>query len=206
LLASGLGLPISVWLASLPLGITGSLTSGGGYNSLHGAFYLLPIALMELSSRGWGQRRQQRRFILVLCLIGPMVLLVFDAVNVLQLPKTPDTALPVEAAAIASAEKDRVWIPWRPLATRFATGRHLHDEDGLYVRQLTGLFPKYEHAFAHLPLNWDRTLFQEKGMSWNVALSMQHTSSVTKKSFGRWIWILQSTSKPHAGNSPIERK
>lgn len=204
-LASWLGLSTSVWLASLPLGIAGSLTSGGGYNSLHGAFYLLPIALMVLGSSGWSQRTRLRRVSLALWLIGPTVLLALDATNILQLPKTPDTVLPIEAALISSEGKDRIWIPWRPLATRFATGRHVHDEDGLYVRQLTGLFPKYEHAFAYLPPRWNRTLFQEKGMNWNVALSMQHTSNLTMKSFGHWIWILSSTSNPKTGNSPIER-
>ena len=188
LLASGLGLPVIVWLASLPLGIAGSLGAGGGYNSLHGAFYLIPLALVNLGSHRLGRSQPSRLFSLGVWLTGPAALLVFDQVNILQLPKSPDASLLVEAVAISARRGDQVWMPWHPLATRFATGRHDHDEDGLYVRQVTALFPRRRHVVSCLPPRWDSTLLQLDGMNWMVAWAMREPGA-TAQPHGSWVLI-----------------
>lgn len=54
---SGLGLPLMAWAASLPLGLAGTITQGGHYNSLHGAFYLLPVAAVAAVGAADGFRR-----------------------------------------------------------------------------------------------------------------------------------------------------
>ncbi len=184
--ASGLGLPVVVWLASVPLGIAGTLTTGGMYNSLHGGFYLIPLALADLGARALARPRLTPAGLIALLLAGLAVLQAADFATVLKLPRKPDTSLALEAVALATQLGPRLWIPWRPLATRFAQGRHDHDEDGLSVRQFVALFPRRAHAFAGLPPGWDTSLLQASGNNWGMARSMQETPSVAEP-LGRWI-------------------
>jgi hypothetical protein len=134
-------------------------------------------------------------------LASAAALLAFDGVDNLRRPRWPDTSLPVAAVAIAARWGDQVWIPWRPLATHFATGRHDHDEDGLHVRQLTALFPRRPHAFAFLPPRWNSTLLQLTGMNWKVALAM-HESDTTERVTGPWLWITRRNPAPGPGAAP----
>jgi len=193
---SGLGLPVVVWLASVPLGLAGTLTSGGSYNSLHGGFFLIPVALVDLGAKiqAGPALAPVRRLLVAFAALA--VLLAADFPTVVRLPKMPDTALAVEAVTLSRRLGPRVWLPWRPLATRFATGRHDHDEDGLSVRQFVTLFPRRAHAFAGLPPGWDSTLLQADGNNWGMARTMQEIPSVTEP-LGRWILI-----RPQAAGTP----
>lgn len=186
---SYLSLPVLAWLASLPMGLAGTLTWGGAYNSLHGAFFVLPIILVVLCARYPLQAWPHRALFVAVWVLVPILVLSADKLSILQLPKTPALLLPVEATAMASRQGDRTWMPWRPLATRLATGRHDHDEDGLHIRQLTGFFFSRAHAFGQLPPRWDQTLFQVHGMNHGIARAMHQTETGFEVR-DRWIWLV----------------
>ena len=201
--ASDLGLPVCAWLLSLPLGLAGALTIGGWHNSLHGAFFLLPITLVEIFSRHLPAPHPRNRLASGVTLAGLMLLLVFQGMNLAELPHRPLMDIPDEAVAISARLGSNVWLPWRPLATRFATGRHDHDEDGLYVRQLTALFPRHGHALACLPPAWDCTVFQVVGMNWHIADTMLEGGSIRQES-GRWLVVTRPATDSGIGKVPVK--
>lgn len=198
---SGLGLPVVVWLLSLPLGIVGTQTIGGSCNSLHAAFFLWPLALIALISHPPESSRFPWLTTPATAITGLVLIVAVQGMSAARLPTSPNLFLAVDAAALAARQGDQAWLPWRPLATRYATGRHDHDEDGLYVRQLTGLFPTRAHAFGHLPPKWDRTLFQRYGMNWHVAQAM-HRPAAKIHQFGGWLIFAEPEADSGVGNGP----
>jgi hypothetical protein len=90
-----------------------------------------------------------------------------------------------QAVHLAHIHRNAIWLPWRPLATFMATGNHYHDEDGLYVRQVTGLYPSESHARAKLPPRWSLTAIEVPGMIWYVAPAMQPTQGEPDR-WGGW--------------------
>jgi hypothetical protein len=189
LFSSTLSLPVFAWLASLPLGLAGTLTWGGAYNSLHGAFFALPIILVVLLAQSPLPAWPHRALWVAVWVLAPFVILGTDKVSVWQLPKIPALQMPREATLMAGQQGDRTWMPWRPLAMRLATGRHDHDEDGLHIRQLTGFFPGRTHAFSQLPPRWDQTMFQLHGMNHGIARAM-HQTETDFEVRDRWIWLV----------------
>lgn len=198
-----LNLPIIAWLVSLPLGLAGTLSAGGSCNSLHGAFYLIPLALANLYSHHPIFHGRPLWLSLGIWMAVPTALIVAVGTSILPLPRNPDTTLPLEAVTLALKLNGRAWLPSRPLATRFATGRHDHDEDGLYVRQLTAFFPRRNHAYAYLPPEWNTTVFEQGGWNQLIALSMQPGSS-TVQQIGRWTLVTQSSVSPPQNSNPSE--
>lgn len=195
---STLGLPVIVWLASLPLGLAGTLSTGGHYNSLHGAFYLLPVAMIVLLAIPPDAYRQWSRAAGILALV---VLLGLRVVNGFLQPFTPQLDLPTEAANLATNHGRRIWLPWRPLATRLAMGRHDHDEDGLYIRQVGGLQPSHQLVRAWLPPEWDSTFFQVGGMNWSVGIALEEPGW-NRQRIGRWILSTRRPVDSGVGNPP----
>jgi len=199
--STALALPACAWLASLPLGVAGALTTGGTNNSLHGAFFLLPIALVEFFSRAFASPLQGGRLDPRLALCGLVALFVFQAATLGHLPLRPRLDLAQQAVAISARLGANAWLPWRPLATRFATGRQDHDEDGLHVRQLTALFPRREHARAGLPPAWDCTVLQATGMTWHIADTMLDGGFVPQQT-GQWLVFSRPAADSGIGKAP----
>jgi len=184
-------LPAYVWLASLPFGLASSFTWGGAQNSLHGGFYLLPLMLTGFTAQILKPAKSGNFFSHFVIIGGLSILLFIQWRTVADFPKKPQVAMPLEAVALSRQLGERLWIPWRPLATRFAIGRHLNDEDGLYVRQLTGLFPGKKHVDAYVPTAWDTTLFQVNGMNWDVALHMRGEPHL--ETINHWVVVTYPT-------------
>lgn len=195
--AGGLGLPLAAWLASLPLGLAGTLTHGGHFNSLHGSFFLLPAAAIVCAARLPGWKPFPRR----LTLIAVGVLLGLRLSAFATLPATPRGEMPAEASRLSTGHGERLWFPWRPLATRLATGRHDHDEDGLLIRHLTGRPISRRHLHAHLPPQWAGTFLQAGGMNWSVAIASQDPNWAPAQ-LGRWILFAPRQADSDVGKPP----
>lgn len=177
-------LPIFVWVASLPIGIMGALKTGGSSNSLHGVYYLLPLFFIELGADpAHPLRRSIMRAVLVTTLLGLCAFHFSGAAK--WLPSAPMMLHADQAAHMARTHPNSIWLPWRPLANFMATGNHYHDEDGLYVRQVTGLYPSQRHALAELPPHWSLTAIEVPGMIWSIALVMQPTPG-ERSQWGGW--------------------
>jgi hypothetical protein len=177
-----LGIPIFVWLAALPISLSATLKLGGSANSLHPVFYLVPFLLLEFFDAA---RNRPGWRVPVLALLV-LVLSLGTLGEFGRKPRSPITQPCIEAKAMARAKDKAIWLPWRPLATYLATGRHYHDEDGLHVRQLTGLYPRRVHAYAALPENWAWTAVEIPGMSWDIARLMQ-PGPVQEERQGHWM-------------------
>jgi hypothetical protein len=164
-------LPIIVWLGSLPLGVLGALKIGGSFNSLHGVFYLLPFFFIEIGAGLNAPRAQIVRTLVVVCLVGLGLFPLAAATR--YVPRAPFLLQVNQAEQMAISRPDSVWMPWRPLITYLAAGKNYHDEDGLYIRQLTGLYPSRKHAYSGLPARWSMTAIEVPGMEWGIARVMQ---------------------------------
>lgn len=192
-----LGLPMMVWLCSLPLGLAGAFTLGGHYNSLHGAFYLLLPAIALLVDHTVTLPRSVRHggWAMLAGLI--LIRLATEA----GLPWRPQWGLADEASALASSHGEQVWLPWRPLAVRLATGRHDHDEDGLLVRGLAGHPVGGDALRAHLPPRWSGTFLQNHGMNWNIAVTLNPPDWLPARA-GHWVFFSAPAIDSGVGNPP----
>lgn len=188
------GPAVSVWLFSLPIGLAGAYKIGGSNNSLHGVFYLLPVFLLPaFRNESSASAKRAFRALLIIPLAG---LALFHLRNsLINKPAHPVTARLHQAGYLAGGFKDSVWLPWRPLVGYLATGRHDHDEDGLYVRQLTGYFPSRKQIADHLPPRRTLTAIEDPGMNWGVAAAMQPE---TAKSEVIGDWLIFSISETPA--------
>jgi hypothetical protein len=192
-----LGLPMFAWLSSLPLGFAGAFTLGGHYNSLHGAFYLVVPTITLFVDRTVPLPGPVRR-------VGGAVLAGLILVRLAPeagLPWRPQWDLPDEASALASSHGEQVWLPWRPLAVRLATGRHDHDEDGLLVRVLARRPVGGDALRAHLPPRWSGTFLQHHGMNWNIALASNPPGWLPARA-GRWVFFSAPVIDSGVGNPP----
>lgn len=167
-----------VWYCSLPIGLAAAYKIGGSSNSLHGAFYLLPV-LLAPKNRGPFSRG--------LLLITLASLTVFNLGRTVVHPiDHPIMARAQEADYLARGLGEAAWLPWRPLAVYLATGRQDHDEDGLYVRQVTGLYPSRRHVAEYLPPAWSLTAIEYPGMYWGIAAAMQPRDA-NRETTGAWL-------------------
>lgn len=162
----------TVWIVSLPLGVLGAVKYYGSSNSLHGVYYLLPLFALELGSGDASPRHQSivRKFS-VIALFGLGSLQVFSSLQ--KFPSAPLLLHANQADELARTYGNKIWIPWRPLASYLATGKHYHDEDGLLSRQVTGFYPSRQHAMGRLPEQWSLTAISSTETTWGVSLGMQ---------------------------------
>jgi hypothetical protein len=176
-------LPILVWLLSLPLGVLGALKQFGSINSLHGVFFLLPWFLIVLPAASALPRPRLFRWGGTIVFLGLGLLPITAAFD--HLPRAPYLLRAQQAEQMASSRPHSAWLPWRPLANYLASGKNYHDEDGLFIRQVTGLYPSRNHAYAALPAQWAMTAIEIPGMVWGVARTMQPEEG-TEKVWGAW--------------------
>lgn len=177
-----LGIPFFIWLAALPVTLAGAFKVGGSSNSLHPVLYLVPFCLSDALKVSRERSSWSRPAVEMLVLI----LSIYTLVEFRENPLKPVMHRCVEAVDLSKANVNAMWLPWRPLATFLATGRHYHDEDGLHVRQLTKLYPSRPHAFEFVPASWNKTAVERPGMSWDIARQMQ-PGPVNYERQGHWV-------------------
>lgn len=148
-------LPALIWLALLPLGLSGALRVGGASNALAGGLVFLPALTL------WGYQRLhvRRPAVAPLGAAGLIALIVGLQISHMPVaPLTPRTQHLREATQIAESFPQQVYFPWHPLITWFSEGRFDHAEDGLYTRQVAGVeLPRGEELDAFLPPHWHVT-------------------------------------------------
>jgi hypothetical protein len=191
-----LGAALFIWLVALPISLAATFKYGGNVNSLHPVFYLIPFALLEWMAAREGTSRA-RTFVFSILMLGLSTL---TFIKTYGRPMTPLLQPCYEARDFASRNPDSLWLPWRPLATFLATGQHHHDEDGLHVRQISGLYPSRAHAYEALPADWKHTAIEIPGMSWSLTEVMQ-PGPLTEERHGLWIVYSTSGASPSLGTT-----
>ncbi len=191
-------------LCTLPLGLAATLRDGGAINSLHGYSLMLPFCLLELLA--WLKivlpkitLSLPRPLWFAIAIIAVALAASPRWTETARLPHAPMVAAIHEAETLARRFPGEIWFPWSPLISFYSEGRHYHDEDGLYVRQVSGVLPKRELAYGYLPPKWRVTAMRFKGgdkMNWNVAIAMQRTGPITMETFGNWALIISQPPSP----------
>lgn len=179
-----LGLPIACWLVTLPFGVAGRFTTGGGINHLHGLPLLLAPALLAILPI-W--RARAPRFAWAPAALA--VALVLGKINSADhAPLRPATARLELAAQTLRAHPGELWLPWAPTVTWFAERRFDHTEDGIYVSFITGHPVSRAHARAHLPPRFSMMLLPAGGADWGVARKLAVEPSTTRE-IGPWTLL-----------------
>jgi hypothetical protein len=190
----GMALVALYGACALPLGMAALFRGGGGVNSLHGLVLLTPAVLLsvlaEIVSRpsaapgsaaagGWMKLAIPVFVAAILAARWPQST---------HLPHTPQLALAREAEGLARRHRGAIWFPWNPLATYYVERRHDHDEDGLYVRQESGLYPTRRVAETGLPPSWRFTAFNPAA-TWDVAAAMIPKGPQQIVKSGGWLVV-----------------
>lgn len=180
--ASPLLLPSLIWLCALPPGIAAFFKAGGSVNSLHGyALWLAPAlvvavaAIWKIRPAGW---------------ISAGLALVVLALAGMRLKRLDNRWRPAggpyrEAAQLARELPGAIWFPCNPLVTVYSGNHFYHDEDGLFVRVLSGFHITLRRVYAHLPPHM-AVIAVPRGMdTWGLA---QRLGPPDKKrtEFGYW--------------------
>lgn len=179
-----LRLPFFAWIGSLPLGIAGMMTAGGTLNSFQGFCLLLPPVLVVACA---ATSRRPAWFLGFAGLTLGLFALRWPAVA--NRPLTPAVTALRQAEQICGLYPGQIWFPWNPTVTYFAEGRFYHAEDGLYVRQLTGLGVSSRQFHDGLPPRI--TYVALFGSSWKIALSFTRGDRF-EQHLGYWeLWRWQ---------------
>jgi hypothetical protein len=170
------------FLASLPLGLAGVLSTGGTINSFQGYQYLLPAFLLLVLP----QLTTIRAPVL---LAGAILLAVIARIGLADFaPLRPAIAEVQRGQALLAANPGTLWLPWNPLVTYFAEGRFDHAEDGLYVRFITGHPVSLSHAQAGTPPGMKAMAFPSPAMQWDVAARLAPPGAERVRE-GEWLVI-----------------
>lgn len=194
-----LGIPIFIWLMALPITLAATFKFGGSTNSLHPVFYLVPFILLEAYGHAADRCVGWRRSVMGLLVLIVSIQTIAEFKNK---PLAPVMKPCIEARDMAQTKGDTLWLPWRPLAAYLATGHHYHDEDGLHVRQISGLYPSRSHAYEAMPGHWTWTAVEVPGMTWEIASVMQ-PGPVREERQG--IWVIYSSPDADLKNPPLPR-
>ena len=185
---------------ALPLGVAALLRGGGGVNSLHGLVLLAPAVLLSVLAEIVSQsspRPESAENSRWMKMAIPVVLVAMVAARwpeATRLPHSPQLALAREAEALAQRHRGAIWFPWNPLATYYVERRHDHDEDGLYVRQESGLYPSRRVAEAGLPPAWRFTALNPAA-TWDVAPAMIPPGPRKFVESGGWLVVEHGEAK-----------
>ena len=162
---------------------------------------MLPFCLFWLlerfvNRRGQGAAPGDRSLLAAVAVVA--LLASFRWVAASQAPHQPAIEALREADILARRFPGEIWFPWSPLVTFYADGRHDHDEDGLFVRQVSGIFPRKAVAYRHLPPKWRFTAFRNRGvdkMNWGIAGAM-HSNAARLETFGHWTLVISPPPPP----------
>ncbi len=175
-------LAMMTFLASLPLGLAGVLSTGGTINSFQGYQYLLPAFLLLALPKLITVRAP-------ILLAGAILLAVVARIGLADFaPLRPAVAEVRQAQTLLAAQPGALWLPWNPLVTYFAEGRFDHAEDGLYVRFITGHPVSLQHARAGTPPDMRAMAFPSPAMQWDVAARLAPPGAERVRE-GEWLVI-----------------
>jgi hypothetical protein len=190
-----------------PPGIAAALREGGAINSLHALPIIVPtgiacawLVLLRLIKSKPVLRLPPHSLAGIVAVVAFSLCMAPRLHRIgLRLP-SPDLSVPRQAYALALRYPSQIWFPWHPLATRFASQDHHHDEDGLHVLQLAGRYPTQAHAFSRLPPSWRISALKRTGLDpidWGVASTMHaENASVSQARTGEWTLLLREASPP----------
>lgn len=180
--ASPLLLPSLVWLCALPLGAAAFFKAGGSVNSLHGyALWLAPALVVTLAAAwkirpaGWTS--------------GALAIAVL-MLAAWRLRRPGDLWWPTggpyhEAAQLARELPGMIWFPCDPLFTVYSSHHFYDDEDGLFVRVLSGFHVRLRRVYAHLPPHLAVIALPRDMSTWGLAQRMGPADK-KRTEFGYW--------------------
>jgi hypothetical protein len=186
-------LPAVAWLCTLPLGFAGMLSLGGWTNSIHSfVLWLPPVMVGVLTAPLPGRLRGVPSLVTALAAVALATGRLTKETDLPLRPMIDDYRL---AQQIAERHAEAVWFPLHPLVTLYSDRRYYHDEDGLYVRQLSRHHVSPEHAISQLPPRLQMMAFHSAWNDWGIARKMLppqlHETMVGP-------WILRSGLIDHA--------
>ncbi len=187
-------LPALAWACSLPFGVMALLKTGGWLNSLHClALWLPPIVTSLLTTRFTARVDRW------VCLGPALAVALIVGDRVLQAPRLfmrPAVASYDEAEQFAAQFRGRIWFPFHPLVTLYGEKRYYHDEDGLYVRQLSRQAVGPEQAAAHLPPTLRVIALHNRWSDWGIARSLLPPNP-PRTVIGYWtLWHVVAETPP----------
>lgn len=186
-------LPALAWACTLPFGVMALLKTGGWLNSLHSlALWLPPVVTLLLTTRHADHVQRWVR-------LGAAVAAALIACSrVLQTPRLllrPAVASYAEAEQFAAQFHGRIWFPLHPLVTLYSENRYYHDEDGLYVRQVSKKGVGPEQTAAHLPPAMQVLALHNSWSDWGVARSLL-SPDARPVVMGNWTLWLPTENPP----------
>lgn len=175
-------LPVLSWICLLPTGLVSILKIGGTANSLTGFLFLLPTSALAVVT---ALRTKSPQLASSLLATGILATVILQLTQAPLRPWMPLTQHLDRAAFLARQLPGEIYFPWNPLATFFNERRFYHVEDGLYVRQVTGLPPSQANTLNHLPPRWSVTAFRGTDTGWGIVEQL-HPPDVQTAAFGEW--------------------
>lgn len=181
-------LPALTWLCSVPLGLAAFLKPGGGLNSFQAFQLWLPatLAVLLADDRTGPVARRAVLVAALACVAG-----LYRLQTAAFLALTPKTVSIDQGVALAQAQPGRIWFPLNPLITLYTENRYYCDEDGIYVRVVSGLPPTFGRVMPDLPPQWSGiALRYQRDASWGIAEHMI-PKDARRAEFGIWklsVW------------------
>jgi hypothetical protein len=187
-------LPALAWACALPLGIMALLKTGGRMNSVHSLMLWLPPLITVVFTTRFAPARHRA------ILLGGATLAAawgcLGLTTAARLPLYPQLAAYRDAEALAARYREQIWFPMHPLVTLYSDRRYYHDEDGLFLRQITHRAVAREHVAAHLPRAMRMIALRNFWTDWGVARSLL-PAPVRQIPVGDWtIWTPDVSATP----------
>lgn len=190
---SPLLLPAITWCAAFPFGFAAMMKLGGSVNSLHGLLlWLPPVLTYLLSSAPRPHAGSWRSIFACLAAVG---LASLRLTQVPALPLTPCIESYRQADHLTHLLPDTIWFPWNPLVTLYSERRYYHDEDGMYVRFVSGQPITFSHARRHLPARFCVIALPRRWNSWGIAFNLAPPHAI-RREFGLWTLLSWPVEHP----------
>jgi hypothetical protein len=182
------------WAAAIPLGIMALLKLGGRTNSLYSFPLWLPfVAAAILTSNHAGRLR---RWFPLGAAVATAALACHQVIDAPRLTLRPQVAAYREADQFTQQLRGRVWFPFHPLITLYSENQYYHDEDGLFVRQITRWKISPVQAAAHLPPAMQVIALRRGWTDWGVARKMMPPGA-RPTAVGDWdLWFATAEPAP----------
>lgn len=154
------------WACAAPMGIAALFKLGGWLNSLHSLAFWLPPTLVAACT---AQRLLRQRWFLSVGAATAAFMMLGRVALKDELVLRPELANYRTAEALAARYPQQIWFPTHPLITLYSEGRYYHDDDGLWVRIMSGHAASVEHVAAHLPAALRIVASRADWVDWGMA-------------------------------------
>lgn len=161
-----------VFVTLLPVGLFSFLKIGGATNSIHSAFYILPLFAIVLARSMIQPRRIGWAFLVVATLIA------IRTPELRHLPRGPITEPLEQAAEIARRAPSAAWFPQNPLVTFYSDHELYTVEDGVSTRYLAGLAIDESAFRRHLPSDLGLVVYPANAAPFAIQLLPEFRESV----------------------------